>query len=76
MVFIIFEGDFKTRIWLLTVCIASTSVTLSVSTIVVLFGHIFDIAVALVHLILAISCYFLSKRTLVSVLLRLGREVT
>ena len=76
MIFIIFESDFKTRIWLLTVCIASPSVTLSVSTIVVLFGHIFNIAVALVHLILAISCYFLSKRTLVSVLLRLGREVT
>ena len=76
MVFIILESDFKTRILLLTVNIASPSVTLSISTIVVLFGHIFDIAMALVVPVLLISFNFLPERTFVFVLLCLGGEVT
>ena len=76
MIFIILESDFKTRILLLAVDIASPSVTLNISTIVVLFGHIFDITVALVVPVLLISSYFLSERTLVFVLLCLWGEVT
>ena len=76
MVFIILKSDFKTRILLLAVCIASTPITLNISTFVVLLSHIFDIAMALVVPEFAISCNLLPERTLVSVLLCLGREIT